>query len=467
MKKVIFLLLDGARVDILDKLLESNRLPILKELIKNGTYKKAISVFPSTTGPAYLPFLMGTYPGKANMPGIRWLDKLSFADNPNSSNSHRSYVGYENKYFNNDIKKSIKSIFEHVPNSISIFNEITRGLKNGNDLTKYSKNYYKMLSHFYGSDLIDKVAFNKLIKSIDDEKQFYFSCFYSIDSLSHIEGSNTEKIKKLYEDFDLNLGVLIQNLKDKKYYDDTLIIVTSDHGHSDTYKHFDLATYFEKKNNNVFYYPLTYKKLYKKFNSSVMVSGNSMAHIYLSDNFDWSKQFDITKYELLINDLMSNEAVDILSCKNRKGEIVVISNSGKAIINDKESSIFYQPLEDDPFEYNIKEGLYSEQELLNLTFNSKYPDSIIQLLQIFKSNRCGDIVVSAKKGWDFRERFEIPEHKSSHGSLREEHMKVPIITNRKIKTNDAIRTVDLYPTVLAFIDKTLKFQTDGKKLDIY
>ena len=90
MKKVIFLLLDGARVDILDKLLESNRLPILKELIKNGTYKKAISVFPSTTGPAYLPFLMGTYPGKANMPGIRWLDKLSFADNPNSSNSHRS-----------------------------------------------------------------------------------------------------------------------------------------------------------------------------------------------------------------------------------------------------------------------------------------------------------------------------------------------------------------------------------------
>ena len=139
-----------------------------------------------------------------------------------------------------------------------------------------------------------------------------------------------------------------------------------------------------------------------------MVSGNSMAHIYLSDNFDWSKQFDITKYELLINDLMSNEAVDILSCKNRKGEIVVISNSGKAIINDKESSIFYQPLEDDPFEYNIKEGLYSEQELLNLTLIQKYPDSIIQLLQIFKSNRCGDIVVSAKKGWDFRERFEIP-----------------------------------------------------------
>ena len=69
-------------------------------IIKNGTYKKAISVFPSTTGPAYLPFLMGTYPGKANMPGIRWLDKLSFADNPNSSNSHRSYVGYETKYFN-------------------------------------------------------------------------------------------------------------------------------------------------------------------------------------------------------------------------------------------------------------------------------------------------------------------------------------------------------------------------------
>ena len=121
MKKVIFLLLDGARFDILDQLIESNSLPNLSSFIKKGSYNKAVSVFPSTTGPAYIPFLMGQYPGNVNMPGIRWLDKINFSKNPFSSNAHRSYVGYENKFFNADIKKSFKTIFNYLPNSVSIF----------------------------------------------------------------------------------------------------------------------------------------------------------------------------------------------------------------------------------------------------------------------------------------------------------------------------------------------------------
>ena len=99
MKKVIFLLLDGARFDILDELLGSNSLPNLSSIIKSGSYSKAVSVFPSTTGPAYIPFLMGQYPGSVNLPGIRWLDKVNFSKNPFSTNANRSYVGYENKFF--------------------------------------------------------------------------------------------------------------------------------------------------------------------------------------------------------------------------------------------------------------------------------------------------------------------------------------------------------------------------------
>ena len=40
------------------------------------------------------------------------------------------------------------------------------------------------------------------------------------------------------------------------------------------------------------------------------------------------------------------------------------------------------------------------------------------LVQIFKSARCGDIVISAETGYDLRRDFELPEHKSSHGSLK-------------------------------------------------
>ena len=99
-EKGFFLLLDGARFDILDELLGSNSLPNLSSIIKSGSYTKPVSVFPSTTGPAYIPFLMGQYPGNVNLPGIRWLDKVNFSKNPFSTNANRSYVGYENKFFN-------------------------------------------------------------------------------------------------------------------------------------------------------------------------------------------------------------------------------------------------------------------------------------------------------------------------------------------------------------------------------
>ena len=67
--------------------------------------------------------------------------------------------------FNDDIKKSFKTIFNYLPNSVSIFNEITSGLNARNDLTSNSKIFYKLLSHFFGSSLIDKIAFKKLINS--------------------------------------------------------------------------------------------------------------------------------------------------------------------------------------------------------------------------------------------------------------------------------------------------------------
>ena len=467
MKKVIFLLLDGARFDILDQLIESNSLPNLSSFIKKGSYNKAVSVFPSTTGPAYIPFLMGQYPGNVNMPGIRWLDKINFSKNPFSSNAHRSYVGYENKFFNADIKKSFKTIFNYLPNSVSIFNEITSGLNIRNDLTLKSKVFYKLLSHFFGSSLIDKIAFKKLINSFDNKKQFYFCCLYGIDSLSHIQGSDTESIKQLYKLFDDNLGKLKNFLVEKSIYDDTLIIITSDHGHTNTYEHFDLVDYLKSKNKSVLYYPLTFKKLYKKFDSSVMVSGNSMAHVYLNNEFNWSKSFSFSQHEELINDLISQDAVDIISYKNSKGDIIILSSRGKSLVSDKESSIYYQPLENDPFDYSIDEGFYDKNQLFNLTYETDYPDAIVQLLQIFRSNRCGDLVLSANPGWDFRKKFEFPLHKSSHGSLRREHMVVPLILNKKINIVPKIRTVDIFNTMLEFLEIKSHNVIEGKKLDIY
>ena len=40
-----------------------------------------------------------------------------------------------------------------------------------------------------------------------------------------------------------------------------------------------------------------------------------------------------------------------------------------------------------------------------------------QLLDQFRARRTGELLVVAREGYDFRDRFEVPEHRAGHGSL--------------------------------------------------
>jgi hypothetical protein len=466
MKKVIFLLLDGARRDALENHIANGFMPNLKAITEDGgSFSTAVTVFPSTTGPAYLPFISGVFPGTSNLPGIRWFDKISFSKNINSLESHRSYVGVEGLLFNRDIKKSQPTIFEIVENSRSIFNEITRGLKSSFDMTKLSKAYYKLKSHFSGSNSIDDIAFSKLTKAINSGAQFIFCCFLGVDSNSHISGWNSKQVIDSYINFDYKLGLMMDELKDSNQLSETLLIITSDHGHSDTSNHIEIVDILTDAGYKVFSYPLIYKKYSEDVDAAVMVSGNSMSHIYLRKDGNWEKNFSFKDSEILIEKLLSFEGIDIVMAKNEKGQIVIRSKRGIALLEDKETGVFYTPLLNDPFGFTGIEDYISYDEVLDLTFDTKYPDSLTQIAQIFKSSRCGDIVISAESGYDLRKDFEVPEHKSSHGSLNSEHMHVPLVMNKKV-TESKIRTVDLYPTILDYLGFPCPSKIDGKKLDI-
>ena len=78
-ERTIVLLADGARADVIDELATQGKLPnISAHIIEPGAKLDAVTVFPSTTGPAYFPFLTGCTPGACNVPGIRWFDKTKF-----------------------------------------------------------------------------------------------------------------------------------------------------------------------------------------------------------------------------------------------------------------------------------------------------------------------------------------------------------------------------------------------------
>lgn len=104
----------------------------------------------------------------------------------------------------------------------------------------------------------------------------------------------------------------------------------------------------------------------------------------------------------------------------------------------------------------------TNQECFEKTATTEYPDAPVQLLQIFRSGRAGDLILSAAKGSDLRRRHEIPEHKSSHGSLHWEHMQVPILSNVKLSSNPKIfRSVDVFPTILKLLGRPIPPGIDG------
>ena len=67
-RSCIFILADGARADLFEYLLDKGELPNISEhIVDKGSYSNGVTVFPSTTGPAYTPYLLGKFPGRCNL----------------------------------------------------------------------------------------------------------------------------------------------------------------------------------------------------------------------------------------------------------------------------------------------------------------------------------------------------------------------------------------------------------------
>jgi len=466
-ERSIVLLADGARSDVFFELLNTGKLPnINKYLVQNGFATTGVTSFPSTTGPAYLPFLTGACPSTCNIPGIRWFDKTKYANSSCLSlQRYRSYVGLESFLMSKDIKKGIKTVFEMIPESYSIFNSITRGARNK---TKYMRIWYWYYAHLTDHwSLADKAALKKTLQVLNKGCKYLFTVFPGIDEYSHLTHPRSEAAFERYIWLDNAIGEIVRLLKRKNQWKSTEIWLVSDHGLSKTDKHFCLNTFLEQHGLPAFYYPLIFNKKGKL--SASMVSGNGMAHIYLKNKDGWDAKTNYNEINQispsLINDLIKEPAIDIIACMEAENSIRIMSKKGLAMAKLEANNIIsYSPVKGDPFGYAPMPEKLNHYELLCKTFSSDYPNAPLELAMLFKSSRTGDIVLSASPGYDLRLKYENPEHKASHGSLHKSHMLVPILCNRQFK-NKIIRTVDILPTILKSLNLPVPDNIDGQALE--
>jgi len=462
----IVMLADGARSDVISEELAAGRLPnIARHLVEPGTSLPAVTSFPSTTGPAYLPFLTGCFPGTCNVPGIRWFDKASY-DSGYSFDRYRSYVGLESFCMASDMWPHIKTVFELVRGSKSIFNPIARGATGFRNVTRISRIWYWYYSHLTDRwAFTDRAALAKLRAQISKRPPYVFCVFPGIDEYSHLAHPRHERTLARYRWLDGAVGEVVEDLKGMGAWDEAALFVVSDHGLSATHTHFCVNTFLEERGLPAFFYPLIFQKRGKL--AANMVSGNGMTHVYFKNRDGWARH--TVREELdriapgLLDELLEQEAVDIVAVRNADGGADIMSRRGSARIRLDGAALHYETAGHDPFGYGPLPADLDPAQCLARTIDTDYPDAPFQIAHLMTSPRAGDVMISATPGFDLRLKYEHPEHRASHGSLHASHMRVPLITNMRLEYGPA-RTADVFPTALEALDVSLPGHIDGVPL---
>lgn len=468
MKRVVLLLVDGLRPDFAEERLAVGVLPNLADMTQAGVVTRGVTAFPSTTSVAYLPLLTGCMPGHCDIPSIRWLDRERYQGHWwRDREAVRSYCGYQASRLDGDITPDVQTIFELVPDSVGIFTPVARGLTAERDPARRERKFWGALAHYAEWHQPSDYAVAKhLMREVERHRRFIFAQFPAVDGYTHQSTFDSPKVLRALEYVDQVVGLLRARLAAQRQLEETLILLVSDHGASTVHTHLDLADWFRGQGVATMSHPIVWERDPR---AAVMVAGNGSAMVYAEPGRPRKDRWPLRRLRQrgafgvncdLISALLAEPAVAFIAAAAGDGGVVVAGADGEAAISRVGDEIAYRPESADPLGVG---GALSgtPREWLEATWDRPFPDAVYNLLDQFRSSRTGDLVVVAREGFDFRRRFEIPEHKAGHGSLTRAHMQVPVWSSRPGLAGP-LRTVDLFPAMLDWLGVDVPEGIDGE-----
>ena len=145
--------------------------------------------------------------------------------------------------------------------------------------------------------------------------------------------------------------------------------------------------------------------------------------------------------------LRHRDEVEWIAYREDDSRVVVDTAKGRALVGLSNGTYTYEWDGQDLLQLGLKASTVPRERALAETIDSPFPDALEQIWHLFLSNRTGDIVVTAKSGYDLGARYEWPEHHSSHGALCRDQMFVPLLSNRPLDSAAPARTVDIFATI--------------------
>lgn len=466
---VVILVADGARPDTLAHAIDSGALPALARLRAEGALRTVTSTFPSVTGPAYAPFLLGRYPGPIGLPGLRWFDRAR--EVTGGRGASRSYVGYEMRRVDDDIAVDAPTLFELAGSSLGALNMIGRGLPRRARIGRGARFVARAArTHFAGNvrgwlDIDRDIGAHVADRIRRERPRLVFCALTGVDKTSHSEGHGAPVVLDAMRIVDETAARIRSDAERDGRWERMHLWIVSDHGHSRVREHDDLAQLLREWGHRTIAHPWTFTG---GRDAAVMVSGNAMSHIYLELDRrarPWWPEL-AGRWDEVARRLEARPSVDLLLLPHSPERCEVrAAGRGRAFVemargSDGAMRYAYRPATGDPLGIGEHEGL-GHLEAREVTMASDYPDAIVQIAHLAGAPRSGEVIVSAARDWDFRSRYEPIPHVSSHGALHREHMLVPLLLNRP-PARQPLRTVGVMPSALAALGVPIPAGLDGR-----
>ena len=443
--------------------MEDGSLPALAQLRDEGELSTVATAFPSVTGPAYAPFLMGRYPGPIGLPGLRWFDRSRKA--ARGFGNCRSYVGAEMRHVDADLDPAAPTLFELAGPALGALTLICRGLHRSQRIGRSMAFVARAArTHFTGNVAgwlaIDRHVGAEVARHIRKHKpRVTFAALTGIDKASHASGHDSPAVHEAMRIVDDTAAEIRRDAERAGTWESTHLWIVSDHGHSPVTGHDDLATLLRSWGHGTLAHPWTFAG---GRDAAVMVSGNAMAHIYLElarPERPWWPSLE-ARWSELATSLLDRPSVDLLILPHSRTQFEIRSRTrGAAMLSVDDRTFSYRPISGDPLSIGPHEAL-TDVAAFDVMRSSDYPDALVQIARLASAPRSGEMILSAARNWDFRGRHEPIPHVSSHGALHREHMLVPLLTNQALARSPR-RTVDVMPSALAALGLEIPAGLDG------
>lgn len=492
-KNIHIFIIDGCQAHAFVSAIRNKKLfPHLREYMDYGHlyFTNCCTVFPSVTLPCHASIITGTYPGAHGITGNNWFQHTD--ERRDFKSATTGYVkfgtlnnpGLFQKFgrANIDLSGNVKTLFEaykekyKLGKCASIFEFIYRGLSEKEVIRPGFKFIYNYLYKYYPDSWIfsrnedimrkkalklDRQAMELTVDRIKVEQpKITVTWLPGLDYYSHEFGAKKQSYyMQEFAELDIYFGKLKNLINQLERLDNTLIIITSDHGQYDCLRDTSKFTYLITKEelyrqilkNPIDLDPWYLKNLPIKLSKQLEIERNSvshsivfaenggMCHVYVKEKGDdesgwWGhpKRFTNPEYVKTLKSLCT-----IFSTFGGIDKIFVKRNNEEYFLWDK-----------------------SNNKKTSLKLDSRtYPNFEKRINSLASTNRSGDIIFSAKSGFYFEDKKFYGEHGSL--SITDTHVPLLMISpclkslkdkKKIIEFDDIVSTTMITPTIAKAMD---------------